>query len=129
METFFAKLMAFTKKLNDEEKRALAEQLTEEELVIFDLLTKPNITLTKEETAEVKKVAKSLLQKLKQEKLVLDWRTQQTTRAMVFTTIKDILDQLPRAYSKQLYEQKCDTVYQHVYEAYVGQGQSVYAGN
>jgi hypothetical protein len=39
---------------------------------------------------------------------VLDWRKQQTTRAMVFTTIKDILDQLPRAYSKELYDQKCD---------------------
>jgi len=40
--------------------------------VIFDLLTKPNITLTQQEAAEVKKVAKSLLEKLKQEKLVLD---------------------------------------------------------
>jgi type I restriction enzyme, R subunit len=73
----------------------------------------------------VKKVAKSLLAKLKQEKLVLDWRKQQTTRAMVFTTIKDILDELPRAYTKELYEQKCDVVYQHFYEAYMGQGKSV----
>ena len=53
VETFFAKLMAFTKRLNDEEKRGLAEQLTEEELVIFDLLTKPDIKLTNQETAEV----------------------------------------------------------------------------
>ncbi len=103
--------------------------VTEEELVIFDLLTKPNITLTKQETAEVKKVAKSLLEKLKQEKLVLDWRKQQTTRAMMLTTVQDILDQLPRKYTPELYEQKCDLVYQHFYEAYMGQGQSVYAGN
>ena len=75
-------------------------------------MTKPEIDLTKQETAEVKKVAKGLLEKLKKEKLVLDWRKQQTTRAMVFTTIKDILDRLPRAYSKELYEQKCDVVYQ-----------------
>jgi type I restriction enzyme R subunit len=127
VETFFAKLMAFTNKLSDEEKRGIAEQLTEEELVIFDLLTKPDVSLTKQETAEVKKVARSLLEKLKQEKLVLDWRKQQTTRAMVFTTIKDILDQLPRAYTKELYEAKCDVVYQHFYEAYLGQGKSVYA--
>lgn len=127
VETFFAKLMAFTKRLNDEEKRGLAEQLTEEELVIFDLLTKPDIRLTDQETAEVKKVAKALLEKLKQEKLVLDWRKQQTTRAMVFTTIQDILDQLPRTYTKELYEQKCDTVYQHFYESYMGQGRGVYA--
>ena len=129
VETFFAKLTAFTKKLNEEEKRCISEQLTEEELVILDLLTKPNITLTKQETAEVKKVAKSLLEKLKQEKLVLDWRKQQTTRAMVLTTVKDILDQLPRKYTPELYEQKCDLVYQHFYESYMGQGQSVYSGN
>ena len=77
----------------------------------------------------MKKVSRSLLEKLKQEKLVLDWRKQQTTRAMVFTTIKDILDQLPRVYTKELYEQKCDTVYQHFYEAYLGRGQSVYSVN
>ena len=56
-------------------------------------------------------------------------RKQQTTRAMVFTTVKDILDELPRTYTPELYEQKCDLVYQHFYEAYMGQGQSVYAGN
>lgn len=127
VEAFFAKLMAFTKKLNDEEKRGISEQLSEEELVIFDLLTKPEIALTKQETAEVKKVAKSLLEKLKQEKLVLDWRKQQATRAMVVVTIQEILDSLPRAYTKELYEQKCDAVYQHFYEAYSGQGKSVYA--
>ena len=113
VETFFARLMAFAKKLNDEDKRGIAEQLSEEELVIFDLLTKPDIRLTKQETADVKKVARTLLEKLKKEKLVLDWRKQQTTRAMVFTTVKDILDQLPRTYTPELYEQKCDLVYQH----------------
>ena len=35
VETFFAKLMAFTKKLNEEEKRGISENLTEEELVVF----------------------------------------------------------------------------------------------
>ena len=56
----------------------------------------------------------------------LDWRKQQTTRAMVLTTIQEILDELPRTYTKELYEQKCITVYQHFYEAYAGQGESVY---
>jgi type I restriction enzyme R subunit len=130
VEAFFVKLMAFTKKLNAEEKRGLSEQLTEEELVIFDLLTKPEMKLTPAEEADVKKASKALLAKLKAEKLVLDWRKQQTTRMMVFTTIQDILDQsLPRAYSKEIYEKKCDTVYQHFYEAYMGQGKSVYTIN
>lgn len=61
LETMFARLMAFTKKLSDEEKRGIAEQLTEEELAIFDLLTKPEMTLTKAEERDVKKVAKELL--------------------------------------------------------------------
>ncbi len=74
-------------------------------------------------------MAKSLLQKLKQEKLVLDWRKQQTARAMVLTTIQDILDQLPRTYTPELYELKCDTVYQHFYEEYPGHGKSLYAVN
>jgi type I restriction enzyme R subunit len=66
-------------------------------------------------------VAKALLEKLKKEKLMLDWRKQQTTRAMVFTTIKDILDQLPRAYPNELFERKCDEVYRHFCESYAGQ--------
>jgi type I restriction enzyme R subunit len=109
--------MAFTKKLNQEEKRGLAEQPTEEELVIFDLPTKPQIHLTPPEMTDVKKVAKSLLEKLKREKLVLDWRKQQTTRAMVLVTIQEILDGLPQAYTKDLYDQECDVVYQHFYES------------
>jgi type I restriction enzyme R subunit len=129
VESFFAKLMAFTKKLNEEDKRGIAENLTEEELVIFDLLTKPDVKLTKQEEIDVKKAAKALLETLKQEKLVLDWRKRQTTRAMVRYTIETVLDQLPRAYSKEMYEQKCDTVYQHFYETYSGQGKSIYEVN
>jgi type I restriction enzyme R subunit len=127
VETFFAKLMAFTRKLGAEEKRGIAEKLTEEELVLFDLLTKPDLKLTRAEELDVKKAAKALLETLKNEKLVLDWRKQQTTRAMVRYAIETVLEnELPRAYSKELYEQKCDAVYQHVYEAYLDQGKSLY---
>ena len=126
VETFFAKLMAFTKKLNAEEKRGISENLTEEELVLFDLLTKPDVNLTKQEERQVKKVAKALLERLKREKLVLDWRKQQTTRASVRLAIDTSLDELPRAYTKELYERKCDVVYGHVYEAYPGRGTSLY---
>jgi type I restriction enzyme R subunit len=126
VEIFFDKLLVFARKLDAEEKRGLAEQLTEEELVIFDLLTKPDMALTNRESGQVKKVARSLLAKLKQEKLVLDWRKQQTTRAMVLVTIQDVLNELPRAYTKEVYQTKCDVVYQHFYESYMGQGKSVY---
>lgn len=49
IEIWFAKLTAFAQRLSDEEKRGIAEQLTEEELTIFDLLTKPEIKLTQAE--------------------------------------------------------------------------------
>jgi type I restriction enzyme R subunit len=128
VETFFAKLMVFAKKLSDEDKRGIAEQLSEEELAIFNLLTKPEIKLSKAEEQEVKKAARELLTVLKKEKLVLDWKKQQKTRAGVRQAIEKVLDQdLPRAYTPELYERKCDLVYQHVFESYYGQGKSLYA--
>ncbi len=114
------------KKLNQEEKRGLAEQLTQEELVIVDLLTKPEIALTNRERTEVKKVARALLEKLKKEKSVLEWRRQQTTRAMVFTTIADILEELPRAYNQGTLRPKMRRCLPALYKSYMGQGKSVY---
>lgn len=128
VQLFFDKLTAFVMKLKDEDRRAIAERLTEEELVIFDLLTRPQVGLSEEEELAVKKVAKSLLETLKRERLVLDWRKQQTTRAGVRYAIEIELDKLPRAYTKELYEAKCDAIYEHVYEAYLGPGKSLYEG-
>jgi type I restriction enzyme R subunit len=127
VEVFFAKLVEFTQELNEEDRRTIAEQLSDEELAIFDLLTKPQISLTKKETDQVKNVARELLAKLKQEKLVLDWRAKQQARAGVQLTIQDSLEELPRSYSRPLYAQKCELIYQHVYDSYFGSGQSVYS--
>ena len=127
VEHFFAQLTAFAQQLSDEEKRGIAENLSEEELALFDLLTRPEMTLTKKEEAEVKKVARSLLETLKREKLVLDWRKHQQTRAAVRLCVEQMLDRLPRVYTPQVWQTKCDAVYQHVYDAYYGAGRSVYA--
>jgi type I restriction enzyme, R subunit len=126
IETWFAKLTAFARKLSDEEKRGISEQLSEEELVIFDLLTKPEIKMTKAEEQQVKKVAKDLLATLKRERLVLEWKKRQTTRAAVLVTIETLLDQLPRVYTPELYQQKCQSVYQYVFDSYQEQGKSLY---
>ena len=129
LETLFDRLMSFTKRLSDEEKRGIAEQLSEEELVIFDLLTKPDMTLSKAEEIEVKKVARELLESLKREKLVLDWKKRQTTRASVRYTVETVLDHLPRVYTPQVYEQKCEQVYQHVFDSYAGLSGGIYSAN
>ena len=47
-------------------------------------------------------------------------------RATVRQTIEVMLDQLPGAYAKSLYEEKCEVVYQHIFEAYPGTGSSLY---
>ena len=77
LEEFFRQLVNFAQSLKDEEKRGIAENLKEEELALFDLLIKPELTLTKKDEQAVKKVAKDLLETLKKEKLVLDWRKRQ----------------------------------------------------
>jgi type I restriction enzyme, R subunit len=126
VETFFTELVEFAQELKVEDKRAIAENLEEEELAIVDLLTKADISLTEKEKLDVKKVAKELLDTLKQEKLVLDWRRRQQSKAAVKVAIKEILDQLPESYSTDVYERKCEEVYQHVYESYSGAGRSIY---
>jgi len=76
----------------------------------------------------VKKVARDLLETLKRETLVLDWRKRQQARAHVRTTIERVLDSdLPQSYTPDLYEKKCEVVYQHVYDSYAGQGKSIYS--
>jgi type I restriction enzyme, R subunit len=120
-------LIVYTRSLSQEEQRHIAEQLSEEELAMFDLLTRPNTALTEQEKTEVKKVARTLLETLKREKLVLDWRKKQQAKADVQVTIDEILDRLPASYSKEVYAQLCIDVFQHVYESYFGQGKSVYA--
>ena len=113
--------------LTEEEIRGISEQLTDEELAKFDLLTKPEMSLTKKEEQEIKKAGRELLEILKREKLVLDWRKRQQSRAQVRVTIEDIFDRgLPQAYTPGLYQKKCDAVYQHVYDSYFGAGKSIY---
>ncbi|MEG3876700.1 type I restriction endonuclease subunit R [Microcoleus sp. herbarium7] len=126
VETFFTELVEFAQELKVEDKRAISENLEEEELAIVDLLAKPDITLTQKEKLEVKKVAKELLETLKQEKLVLDWRRRQQSKAAVKVAIEEILDQLPESYPTDVYKRKCEEVYQHVYESYSGPGRSIY---
>ena len=128
VETFFANLVAFARGLDAEEQRGIAENLNEEELALFDLLTRPTTTLTRTEEREVKLVAKELLQTLKAERLVRVWRKQQQARAAVKLAIEDALDRdLPPAYSPEVFKQKCEAVYQHMYDSYYGAGRSLYA--
>jgi type I restriction enzyme R subunit len=127
IEEFFKDLTSYVKDLDEEEKRGIREGLTEEELAIFDILTKPEIKMTQKQKAEVKKVASVLLERLKKEKLVLDWRKRQQSRANVRLTIETQLDELPTPYTKDVFAKKCELVYQHVFDNYQDKQHSVYA--
>ncbi|MCD7780327.1 MAG: type I restriction endonuclease subunit R, partial [Candidatus Gastranaerophilales bacterium] len=83
MEQMYIRLVALTNELTAEEKRHMDENLEEEELAILDILTKPEPKLSKKEFETVKKAAKKLIEVIKKEKLVLDWRKKQSTRAKV----------------------------------------------
>ena len=87
----------------------------------------PAPELSAEERAEVKKVTRELLPRLKQ-LLVLNWRQKAAARAQLRLTIEDVLDtRLPRVYSPELYQRKCSAIFEHVYESYADQGDSIYA--
>ena len=94
---------------------------------VFDLLMRPAPDLSDTELIQVKNVAEKLLDVLKRDKIVLDWRKQQSTRAAVRVTVEEMLDQLPEKFTRQVYAQKCDTVYHHVFDSYWDVGRSAYA--
>ena len=96
--------------------------------VLHLILTRPGPELTAEERNEVKKVARQLLERLKA-LLVLNWRQKTQARAQVRLAIEDLLDEgLPTPYAKDLYQAKCEALFEHVYESYRGDGESVYVG-
>jgi type I restriction enzyme R subunit len=55
------------------------------------------------------------------------WRQKVQARAGVRLAIEDELDEgLPRACTKETYQTKCNVLFEHVYESYMGDGQSSY---
>ena len=126
VDEWFEQLIALAGELNAEEQRTIAERLSEEQLAVFDLLTRPALELTEAEKDRVKAISKELLETLKRERLVLDWRQRQQSRAAVKVTVADILDELPERYTQEIYDQKCEVVYQHIYDCYYGNGNSIY---
>lgn len=117
VEIIYKKLVKLAGNLKDEETRHIREELgSEQELAVFDLLTRPDMNLSKKEIKQVKAIARELLATLKTEKIVIDWKKKQETRAKVKLAIADALDELPQVYERQVFQQKCDSVYNYVYD-------------
>ena len=118
IEQLYQELLELSRNLSEEEARHVRENLTEEELTVFDLLTRPGPELSTDEKEEVKKVARLLHQRL-QRLITFNWRQTIQARALVKNAIEETLDEgLPRAYAPELYKNKCGVVFEHVYETY-----------
>lgn len=122
IEKTFEALLKLNEELSHEEKRAIREGLDEESLVLFDLLSKPN--LQPKEIAKIKQVATSLLATLKAERLkVANWQQKESTRDAVKQQIFDFLYDEKTGLPVEQYEEVeisdiTERVFLHIYRAY-----------
>lgn len=121
------RLIELSKTLTEEERRGVREDMTEEQLAIFDLLTKPDPVLTGEEREKVKASAKKLIEHL-HDKLVQDWRLKVATTNEVNSTIRSILDEdLPHSpYTPDVFNAKVQLIFDHVLSAYEDRDTNAY---
>jgi type I restriction enzyme R subunit len=117
VDKLFDDLVLLAKDLSTEEQRAVQENLSEDELAIFDLLVKEN--LNPEDVATIKGATHELLTNLKP-LLVPHWRDFETNRAGVKIAISELLyAKLPElTYTQKDCEIKGFEVYNFVYEHY-----------
>ena len=60
---------------------------------------------------------------------MINWRYKSASRSQLKLVIEDVVDDgLPRAYTPELYKQKCSALFEHVYESYPERNVGVYAG-
>jgi len=115
-DDFYEKILKFMEELRAEEERHVREDLSEEELEIFDLLRKDK--LTKDEEQRVKLAAKELYSSLvlrKKDLFVVGWQNDAKPRERVRSAIINCLnDVLPDSYDRDIFAAKSNRVYQHI---------------
>jgi type I restriction enzyme, R subunit len=125
VDEMLRRLQALSSELSEEEQRTAREGLSEPELAVFDLLTRPDPDLSEQEREEVKAVARKLMAHI-QDRLVLDWRRKAETREAARVLVKDVLDELPKAYDEETWNRKAGIVFDHIFASYYDDGGSVY---
>jgi type I restriction enzyme, R subunit len=117
-EDYFADLVAYAQSLQTEEERHIKEGLTPDELELFDVLKKEN--LTKAEEVKVKNAARHLLKRLVEEQpkvLVQDWFKDRQSQIKVQVAIETVLnDDLPDSYEKDVFKSKSGKLFDLVFE-------------
>lgn len=115
-DDFYEKLIALMEELRTEEERHIKEDLSEEELELFDLLRKDH--LTKEEEKRVKLAAKELYAILlakRQELFVVGWQNDPQPKERVRSEIVSTLNlYLPESYDREIFLRKSTLVFDHI---------------
>lgn len=117
VEETFAKLMDLASGLDDEQRRAVEEGLSEEQLALFDLVQRPD--LTKADRERIKLASKELLAGVLKVIAPLDsWTEKEQTQAEVETFIMDqVYQTLPEPpYTPDEKAQVAQLVYRHVWQ-------------
>jgi type I restriction enzyme R subunit len=125
VDEMLRRLQALSRQLSGEEQRTAREGLSQPELAVFDLLTRPDPVLGGEEREQVKGVARKLMRHI-QDRLVLDWRRKVETREAARGLVKDVLDELPAAYDEETWNRKAGIVFDHIFASFYDDGGSVY---
>ena len=129
IEETFRKLIEFINTLSKEEIDTKREGLDEEQKAIFDLLRKPNLSVS--DKNKIKEIAIELLDELKSDKLKVEhWAYKSLTAASVFNTVsKTLFEKLPYpTYESDEIDNKTQLVFAHLRSQYYGAGSSIYGG-
>lgn len=115
-DDFYEKILKFMEELRAEEERHIKEELTEEELEIFDLLRKDKLTKAEEQTVKLaaKELYKTLLAK-KSELFIVGWQNDPQPKERVKAEIIESLNRyLPGSYDREIFTVKSNTIFQHI---------------
>ncbi len=122
IKEIFDQLVGFYGDLSEEEKRAVREDLDEEELAVFDMLGRDK-KISDKEKAELKGIAKALLERLKEKEFnIIHWADKEQTASAVRVVIKDYLfDKLPYpTFEETDIDEKTDVLFQFFKTRYAG---------
>jgi len=115
-DDFYERILKFMEELRAEEERHIKDELTEEELELFDLLRKDKLTIDEEK--RVKLAAKELYATLlarKSELFIVGWQNDPQPKEKVRSAIVNCLnDSLPDSYERNIFTVKSNMIYQHI---------------
>lgn len=126
IEQTFGELVQLVESLDEEEKRATREGLSEDELALFDLLQKENLDKTSRE--RVKQASRELLAAIKARLAVLErfWEKEQTKADVEVFILNEIFAKLPTPpFTVEEKQLAASNVYAHVWQQAMNGGPSM----